>query len=83
MMGIGSYYNFPTYRQDFYDHCRGWELSFAWLPKTCLRTGKKIWLEYGYRGTATWRTGDNDFMYKHDWHDKHEHLIWILKNENI
>jgi hypothetical protein len=55
-----------------------WKLSFAFLPKTCDITGKRIWLKYGYKGQAMW-TGPGDPVYETRWHDKAEHLIWEIK----
>jgi hypothetical protein len=36
----------------FHNKCLGWELKFALLPKYCILSGKKIWLKFGYKGTA-------------------------------
>ena len=63
----------------FYKKCAGWELRFTILPRTCNITGKRIWLEYAYRGTAFYRSGDINFIQEHKWHDKLEHIIWKLK----
>ena len=35
--------------QQFYKHAK-WKLKFAWLPKTCDLSKRKIWLETGYEG---------------------------------
>lgn len=81
MIGIDikGYVHLPAYRQDFYDHCKGWELKFAFFPKTCLSSGKRIWLKYAYRGMAIYRSGDIHVNIEYQWHDKHEHIIWKLK----
>jgi hypothetical protein len=71
------FYSHKAMKEIFYDRCRGWELKFAFLPKQCFRSGKKIWLKYGYRGIALW-TGPGDPMPETQWHDKDEHLIWLL-----
>lgn len=63
----------------FYNKCAGWELKFAFLPKRCDVTGRKIWLEYAYRGSAWFRVGDIDIQEEIRWHDKLEHIIWKLK----
>lgn len=63
----------------FYKKCVGWQLKFALLPHTCNLTGKRVWLEYAYRGTAFYRAGDIHFIQENKWHDKNEHIIWKLK----
>ena len=62
----------------FYDKLLGTELKFAWLPKTCHISGKRIWLKMGYRMTRM-ITGPGDPIFEHRWHDKIEHIIWKLK----
>ena len=62
----------------FYKKCLGWEFKFAFLPKRCNITGKKIWLEYGYRGEAWFRFGDH-MDREVRWHNKIEHIVWKLK----
>lgn len=65
------------YSQDiFYSKAR-WALSFAWFPKTCEITGKRIWLKYAYQGIAIWN-GPGDAVAEYKWHDKYEHVIWEL-----
>jgi hypothetical protein len=54
------------------------EFKFAWLPKKCHISGKRIWLEYGYRLTRI-ITGPGDSLFEYRWHDKIEHMIWKLK----
>ena len=55
-----------------------WSMNFAILLHMCSITKKIIWLEYAYRGVATW-TGPGDDAVEIRWHDRHEHLIWVLK----
>jgi len=78
MMGIT--YSNPSIGKDdwFYRRCVGWEFKFAWWPTQCYITGRKMWLEYAYRGTSVLR-GPGDSIIEHRWHHKHEHLIWKLK----
>jgi hypothetical protein len=59
----------------------GWQLKFAFFPKKCNLTGKTIWLETAYKGTASWH-GPGEPVYETRWHDKIEHLVWQLKREN-
>jgi hypothetical protein len=63
----------------FYKKCAGWQLRFALLPRTCNISGRRIWLEHAYRGTAFYRVEDSLIAQEHKWHDKHEHIIWELK----
>jgi hypothetical protein len=55
-----------------------WTLQFAWLPHYCDITQKLIWLQLAYRGRAVW-TGPGSDAVETRWHDRHEHLIYILK----
>ena len=63
----------------FYKTGPQWEYKFAYLPKRCNLTGKRIWLKKAYRGEARYRAGDFHILYEYRWHDRHEHLIWTLK----
>ena len=79
------FYSHKVMKEEFYNRCRGWELKFAFLPKQCLRSGKKIWLKYGYRGIALWPCpGDPTWPWPGDstpetqWHNKDEHIVWLL-----
>ena len=54
-----------------------WELKFTWLPKKCDITGRRIWLEMAYKGTAIW-TGPGEPIVEVRWHEKLEHLIWAI-----
>jgi hypothetical protein len=54
-----------------------WTEQFAWWPHRCELTKKIIWLQRAYCGHVRW------FGYmltaEYRWHDRHEHLIWVLK----
>lgn len=69
----------PQTRRDFYHnrYLRA-ELRFVFLPKRCDLSNKRIWLEYGYKLTATW-TGPGNSIVEERWHNSHEHIIWKLK----
>jgi hypothetical protein len=54
-----------------------WTLEFAWLPHRCDVTRQIIWLQHAYRGCVKW--SDNWITTEYRWHDRHEHLIWVLK----
>ena len=76
-MGIGylgtHWYGLPQISET-------WKLKFAWLPKRCELSGRKIWLESAYECTRK-ITGVNNPLSIKWWHDKHEHLIWLLKKD--
>ncbi len=62
----------------FYDRMMiGAQLKFAWLPKTCHISGKRIWLKYAYRMTRI-ITGPGESIFEYRWHDKNAHIIWQL-----
>ena len=62
----------------FYDRMMiGAQLKFAWLPKTCHISGKRIWLKKAYRMTRM-ITGPGDTVFEYRWHDKNAHIIWQL-----
>ena len=54
--------------------------SFAFLPKHCDLSGKRIWLKMGVKITKKVE-GFGISLYFYKWHDKHEHLIYKLKGE--
>lgn len=62
----------------FYKKCAGWEYKFSLLPRRCSLSGKRIWLKKAYRGTAFYRTMDIHIISEHKWHDKDEHIVWVL-----
>jgi hypothetical protein len=55
----------------------GTEFKFSWFPEKCHLSGKRIWLKRGYRLTRI-LTGPGDPIFIYRWHDKNEHLIWML-----
>jgi hypothetical protein len=79
-MGKGRFVLMPQTQvhDSFYRWSLGAELKFAWLPETCYISGKRIWLQYGYRLTRL-ITGPGDTIFEHRWHNKNAHIIWKLK----
>ena len=61
----------------FYDRAQ-WELKFAVWPQRCATSGRWCWMNYHYRGTATW-TGPGEDAVEQHWHHHDEHLFWVLK----
>lgn len=68
---------------DFYAFkrkCIGTELKFAFLPKRCYISNKRIWFKNAYKQTAMW-TGPGDPVFEHRWYDRSEFLIAKLKGD--
>lgn len=55
-----------------------WKLVFLWIPKRCEISGKLLWLTWVQRGRAVW-TGPGDPVIEDIYHDRRDHLVWILK----
>lgn len=55
-----------------------WFEKFAFLPKTCAVTGKKIWLRKGMQGVRM-ITGPGDPVFLYKWIDCKQFLIEQLK----
>lgn len=66
-----------TYPDPFWDRAI-WYLKFVIWPRRCAQSGKRIWLEYAYRGDAVWY-GPGDPVFATKWHKKAEHMVWLLK----
>lgn len=67
-----------TYYDGFKDHCIGTQLKFAFTPKKCHISGKRIWFKKAYKQTAMW-TGPGDPAFEHRWYNKDEFLIAKIK----
>ena len=62
----------------FYLRAR-WDLKWVLWPQRCNITGQRLWPgTLAYRGEAMW-TGPGEPVIEHKWHERHEHLIWQLK----
>ena len=71
-MGHSSY-------NDFYGgKYLGAEFKFAWFPKLCELTGKRVWLEYAYNLTIIYSGTGKPVMHSR-WHGKNAHIMWLLK----
>ena len=62
----------------FNEHCVSWKLHFALLPRTCYYTEQRIWLEYGYKGTAMWH-GPGTPVIEHRFISVHSWLMQKIK----
>lgn len=60
------------------NRARGWKLVFAWFPKECFLTGKRLWLTNCYQGLRI-ITGPGDLIEEYYYVDKTEFIIWNLK----
>jgi hypothetical protein len=71
-------------RQWFYKDAT-FKNSFALLPKRCDLSKKLIWLKTGIKATKKVNRpnfgGPTPPLYFYKWHDKNEHLIWLLKGK--
>ena len=55
-----------------------WNMTFALWTRTCDQSGKRIWLEYAYKGTRK-ITGPGDPVYLHRWVKSNEYLLAQIK----
>jgi hypothetical protein len=55
-----------------------WVERFAWRPRRCNITGRRLWLTRTMMGVAMW-TGPGDPVFEFKWHDYKEHTAWLLK----
>jgi hypothetical protein len=55
-----------------------WVERFAWRPRRCNITGRRLWLEKTMMGVAMW-TSPGDPVFEFRWHDAKEHMMWLLK----
>ena len=64
---------------DHFDHHSiGTTMRFAWLPKRCYLSDKRLWLQFAYRKVAMW-TGPGEPVFEYRWYHKDEYLIAQLK----
>lgn len=67
---------------DEYFYARAvWVERFAWLPKTCNLTGRRLWLKKCMMGVAMY-TGPGDPVFEFKWHDAKEHIFFLLSKNN-
>ena len=77
-MGAG-YYNPGVDAYDHFYHKAVWRLKFICWPKRSAITGRWVWLQYVYEGTAMYH-GPGEAVFEFRYHERIEHLIWSLKN---
>jgi len=70
-------YQSHTFEEAFLLRAR-WTLKFAWWPKRCILSNRRIWLEHAYRGVAVWMGPGSDAV-EINWAESTEYLIWSLK----
>ena len=65
-------------RDDYFYTKAAWVERFAWLPKACSLTGRRLWLTKCMMGVAMY-TGPDEPVFEFKWHDYKEHTVWLLK----
>jgi len=66
------------WKDEAFRHRAFWKLKFLWLPKRSALTGRRLWLQFAYEGTAMY-TGPGDPVFEFRYHEPLEHIIWQLK----
>jgi hypothetical protein len=61
-------------------HRAQWKSKFALWPQRCVISGRCIFFETAYQGTAIY-TGPGEPVYEHHWIEKNEFLLWNLKGK--
>lgn len=73
---------YPNFEDRQFREHAVWQLQFMWWPARCYLSGRFIWLKTAYKGIR--KVGSivesNYEIYEYRYHDKIEHLIWLLKN---
>jgi len=57
-----------------------WRERFAWWPRRCNISNKRIWLKKCMMGVAMW-TGPGEPVFEFKWHDSKEHLFFLLSRK--
>lgn len=55
-----------------------WYLKFAWWPKRCDRSGKRIWLTRAYYGVVMF-TGPGSPVFEYRWLTRDEFIMGKLR----
>ena len=63
-------------RDDINQRNMVWRVKFCWWPERCSISHRRLWLRFAYYGC---RTNYYRPIIEYAWHDKVEHLIWMLK----
>jgi hypothetical protein len=64
---------------EWYSRTAEWEEIVCIIPRRCYISNRWIWGRH-YRGTR-YITGPGEPVVLTYWHDKNEHLIWLLKGK--
>jgi hypothetical protein len=59
---------------DYFYRNATWTLKRCWFTRFCELTGRNLWLRKAYLGQVMY-----DGYPLHRWHDRHQHLLWLLK----
>jgi hypothetical protein len=57
---------------------QSWKLKLCWLPGKCFISGTPLWGKLAYHGIR-WMHGPGEPVEVIYWIDKHEFLLWQLK----
>lgn len=57
-------------------HTATWTLKRCWLPRYCELTGRNLWLRKAYLGRVE---HEHIGSLEYRWHDRYQHLLWLLK----
>jgi hypothetical protein len=61
------------------DEITTWRMSFAFMPHKCIKSGKIIWLKFGYLGITDTSDFGSGHDYKFEWVTKEEFVLMVLK----
>jgi hypothetical protein len=72
-------FSYEQFLEPYLKQAGDWRLKFAVVPHRCAVSGRRIWMEYAYRGTRTYGPRDHQTA-EHFWISSIEFMIWRLKN---
>ena len=70
--------NVQTDAYDYFYSRAYWNKKFALWPRQCDQSGKRIWLEYAYKGTRM-ITGPGEPVFEYRWVNRKEYVFAQLK----
>ena len=65
---------------DFFYRGAYWNMTFAMWPRICDQSGKRIWLEWCYKGTRM-ITGPGEPVFQYRWVKSNEYLLAQIKGQ--
>ena len=76
---LGQVMPMPFESDSFYARAT-WQLVFCFWPRHCFQSGQRLWFSWAYQGKVI-RNAPGGAFYEYRYHDRQEHLIWLLKRE--